>query len=144
MFTKRMPLLAAALLLSCVAGSNVADAGVTKGQMAGAWTAVLSGNTGCGATSMYVTFSLNLLGNGTASIQQHSTGCADSTTIGNAISINTLNARGRGTASLSCGTGCGWLFKIQVADGAKSFILTDVEPTNPANTPTGMAIHVAP
>lgn len=141
---KLITLAAASLLTSAVMLSGPAEAGVTKAMMSGPWTAVLGGNTGCGISSMYVTFRLNSSGTGVATIQMHSTGCEDSTSTNNAISIQTLDANGRGTAGLSCGVGCGWQFKIQVAEGGHSFILADVEPTNPNNTPTGMAIHVAP
>jgi hypothetical protein len=111
--------------------------------MAGQWTAVLSGNTGCGSSSMYVTFRLNSKGNGgnSATIVGHSTGCPDQTVTGQSFKINSIDGRGRGTAGLSCGPGCGWVFRIQVAADGQSFILTDVEPTNPLNTPTGTAIH---
>lgn len=141
---KLITLAAASLLTSAVLLSGTAEAGVTKAMMRGGWTAVLGGNTGCGITSMYVTFRLNSSGVGTATIESHSTGCANSTTTGNPIVIQTLGADGRGTANLSCGIACGWQFKIQVAEGGHSFILADVDPDNPKNTPTGMAIHVAP
>jgi hypothetical protein len=112
-------------------------------KMAGPWTAVLSGNTGCGASSMYVTFRLNSRGNGgtSATIVGHSTGCPDQTATDQTFRITSIDARGRGTAGLSCGPGCGWVFRIQVAEDGQTFILTDVEPTNPLNTPTGTAIH---
>ena len=141
---KLFTLAAASLLASTVLLSGSAEAGVTKAMMRGAWTAVLGGNTGCGISSMYVTFRLNSSGVGVATIEMHSTGCANSITTENPISIQTLNADGRGTAGLSCGLGCGWQFKIQVAEGGHSFILADVDADNPNNTPTGMAIHVAP
>lgn len=141
---KLITLAAASLLTSAVLLSGTAEAGVTKAMMRGGWTAVLGGNTGCGITSMYVTFRLNSSGVGTATIESHSTGCANSTTTGNPIVIQTLGADGRGTANLSCGIACGWQFKIQVAEGGHSFILADVDADNPNNTPTGMAIHVAP
>ena len=140
---KTFTILAVSLLTSVVMLGGPAEAGVTKAMMSGGWTAVLGGNTGCGISSMYVTFRLNSSGVGVATIQMHSTGCADSTTTNNPISIQTLAANGRGTANLSCGIGCGWQFKIQVAEGGHSFILADVEPANPNNTPTGMATHVA-
>jgi len=112
-------------------------------QMEGEWTAVLEGNTGCGQTSMLVTFKLDAAGNGagTANIVGHSTGCADSNTTGDDFVIHTLNADGTGKAGLTCGAGCGWTFSIQVASTGKLFVLTDVEPTNPKNTVTGTAVH---
>ncbi len=112
--------------------------------LAGKWTAVLSGNTGCGSSSMFVTFQLNTSGVGTATIQGHSTGCADGTTSGHAFRVLTLLSTGQGTASLECGAGCGWNFRIQVASNNDEFIMTDVDPANPNNTPTGVALRQFP
>ncbi len=112
--------------------------------LAGHWSMVLHGNTGCGSHSMFVTFKLNTSGNGTATIDNHSTGCATATTTGNPISITSLGNNGQGTAGLSCGVGCGWEFKIQVSSDYDQIILADVNPDNPLNTPTGVAIRQFP
>lgn len=131
-----------------VAGSQMAMVAPAQAAsisaLAGKWTAVLGGNTGCGATSMYVTFTLNNAGVGTATIQGHSTGCPNSTTTGNAIEILTLTPTGQGTASLACGSGCGWQFKIQVGRSGNEIILADVDAANPNNTPVGIALRQFP
>jgi hypothetical protein len=108
----------------------------------GRWAATIVGNTGCGLTSMFVTFGLNSAGhgNGTATIVSHSQ-CGDTTTSGLDFNVNSLNANGKGTAGLSCGAGCGWVLTIQVSKNAQVFNLADVEPTNPNNFIAGTAIH---
>jgi hypothetical protein len=137
-------LLAAAALVAgaCLAVASPAAAGtITRAQLAGSWTVSLVGNTGCGLTSMYVTFTLNGSGVGLAKIQMHSAGCADGTTSGNKFTIQSVNSTGQGTAGLTCGDGCGWTFKIQVDSGLRLFSLVDVEPLNPNNFLQGVAIH---
>lgn len=111
--------------------------------LAGKWSAALGGNTGCGITSMFVTFTLNGSGVGAATILQHSTGCAN-TTIAGTFTVLTVDNNGQGTASLSCGASCGWSFKIQVASSGDAFILADVDAANPNNTPTGTALRMFP
>jgi hypothetical protein len=115
---------------------------ITRAQLAGHWAATIVGNTGCGLTSMYVTFTLNSSGhgNGTATIVMHGQ-CGDNTTSGVNFNINSLNASGSGTAGLSCGVGCGWVLTIQVSKSAQVFNLVDVEPSNPNNYIAGTAIH---
>lgn len=136
-------LAAIAMAASATLSSEPAVA-ASKAPLAGKWTAVLSGNTGCGITSMYVTITLNAAGVGTATTVGHSTGCANGTTTGNTFNIVSLGADGQGTAGLSCGVSCGWVFKIQVSADENMMLLTDVEPTNPNNTPTGVAIRQWP
>ena len=133
----------AALLGSLVALPMQAQA-ASKAFLAGKWTMVLVGNTGCGIHSMYVTMNLNTLGVGTANIANHSTGCANSLQIGLPFNIVSLLANGEGTANLSCGVGCGWSFRIQVAADGNTMILTDVDALNPKNTPTGTALRQWP
>jgi hypothetical protein len=87
---------------------------------------------------------LNAAGVGTATTVGHSTGCSDSTTTGNAFNIVTLGADGQGTAGLSCGASCGWAFNIQVSADENQMLLTDVNPGNPLNTPTGVAYRQWP
>ena len=108
----------------------------------GNWAATIVGNTGCGLSSMYVTFTLDAAGhgNGTATIVQHGQ-CGDATTSGLDFNINSLNSHGSGTAGLSCGVGCGWELNIQVAN-SQVFGLVDVSPANPNNYIAGTAIHL--
>jgi hypothetical protein len=124
------------------ATSGVPSPAITRAQLAGPWAATIVGNTGCGLTSMYVTFTLNSAGhgNGTATIVSHSQ-CGDSTTSGLSFNVNSLNANGSGTGGLTCGAGCGWVLAIQVSKSAQVFNLVDVEPTNPHNYIAGTAIH---
>lgn len=113
-------------------------------QLAGKWSMVLEGNTGCGSHSMFVTFTLNNSGSGSATIDNHSTGCATTTTTGNTFTISALNSSGIGAANLSCGIGCGWEFKIQVSADLDMIILADVSNANPNNTPAGVAVRQFP
>lgn len=112
----------------------------TRAKMVGPWTVTLVGNTGCGISSMLVTFNLDITGNALATVKGHSTGCADATTTGLPFQIITLNANGTGTAGLSCGTGCGWTFGIQVAANGKTFNLADVTDGG-NNILAGVGVH---
>jgi hypothetical protein len=120
----------------------------TKADLAGPWQATLIGNTGCGLVSMKVNFTLNSSGTATnATITTHLSGPATSTckdgtvTTGQTFMIGTLNSNGSGTAGLSCGVSCGWVFQIQVSPDRGVANLTDVDTLNPFNTPTGTMIH---
>ena len=112
----------------------------TRAKMVGPWTVTLVGNTGCGISSMLVTFNLDITGNGTATVKGHSTGCADNTTTGLPFQISTLNANGSGIAGLSCGAGCGWTFSIQAAANGKTFNLADITDAG-NNILAGVAVH---
>jgi hypothetical protein len=113
---------------------------ITKADLSGPWAMTVTGVTGCGETTMYVTFTLNSAGSGTSTQQGHSAACGDNT--GSApITITSLNPNGSGTANLSCGTGCGWDFTIQVSPDRSVFNLVDVSPANPGNFLEGVAIH---
>jgi hypothetical protein len=135
---------ASAALLSGLVALPMEAQAASKAFLAGKWTMVLVGNTGCGIHSMYVTMTLNTLGVGTANIANHSTGCPNSLQIGLPFNIVALAANGEGTANLSCGAGCGWGFRIQVAADGNTMILTDVDAANPKNTPTGTALRQWP
>jgi hypothetical protein len=113
---------------------------ITKSQLAGPWTATIIGTTGCGVTTMYVTFRLSATGTGSATNQMHTAGCGDSTNT-NPIVIQSLSSNGVGAAGLSCGVGCGWQLKIQVDKGLNLFSLVDVAPENPGNFIQGVAIR---
>jgi hypothetical protein len=100
----------------------------------------LTGDTGCGISTSYVTFTLNSAGSGVATNTSHTQGCGNPTGTGE-FTILTLNANGSGTAGLSCGPGCGWAFHIQVSPDRSIFNVVDVDPTNPGNYLEGVAIH---
>jgi hypothetical protein len=97
---------------------------ITVAQLAGPWQVAVNGNTGCGQTSLLFTGTLS------------NTGVANGTLIGNSgcgpsnnaqtFEIITLNSNGSGTAGLSCGSDCGWIFNIQVAPNKQVMNLVDV------------------
>jgi hypothetical protein len=60
---------------------------------------------------------------------------------GQTFTVLTISANGSGTANLSCGTGCGWNFNIQVSPDRSTFSLVDVSAANPSNYLSGMAVH---
>lgn len=112
----------------------------------GPWALSLVGNTGCGASAMYVTFDLNAAGvDNNATIQGSSVGCGAETTTGLTFQIHSLNQDGSGTAGLTCGPSCGWALTIQVmrplAGPPQLFSATDVSPENPDNVLGGTAIR---
>jgi hypothetical protein len=140
----RFAFLAALLLITLVSAVTPGAAADTKPAPAvtfaglkGPWAMSLEGVTGCGETTMYVTFTLNTTGSGTATIVGHSAGCGDNTTTGLPFVIQTLNPNGSGTANLSCGTNCGWPLVIQVAKNSQIFSAVVVA----GNYLEGTAIH---
>jgi hypothetical protein len=134
--------IASLVAVSAAADQRRAPAPITLAKLKGPWAATIVGNTGCGLSTMYVTFTLDATGNGqgTATVVGHGQ-CGDATTSGLDFSVSSLNANGSGTAGLSCGAGCGWNLIIQVAKNAQVFSLVDVDPTNPSNYIAGTATH---
>jgi hypothetical protein len=125
-----------------VAVNSSTAAHVSKTNLGGKWQLALYGNTGCGLSSSVVTFTLNSAGVATnASNTSHTASCGDPVSTGNNFTVSTLNANGSGVAGLSCGTGCGWTFNIQVSPDRSSFNVVDVSPANPSNFLIGTAIH---
>ena len=127
--------------LLAVAQRSKATGTITKADLSGPWAMTLIGNTGCGMSTMYVTFTLSTAGSGSATITSHSSGCGDSTSTAEPFTINTLSVNGSGTANLSCGAGCGWNLDIQVSSDRSIFNVVDVSPVNPGNFLQGVAIH---
>jgi|SRR5580704_10317280 hypothetical protein len=80
-------------------------------------------------------------GIGEATETSHTAGCGDSTSTGNTFTIETLNADGSGTANLTCGTGCGFNYSIQVSPDRSVINLVDASSANPGNFQIGTAIH---
>jgi hypothetical protein len=109
--------------------------------LTGSWAATLIGNTGCGFGTMYLTFTLNTLGHSTATVQQHASGCAKNWIGPMPFTIQSLNANGSGTATLICGTNCGWNLTIQVSPDLQEFNIVDVAPGNPNNYLEGSAVR---
>jgi hypothetical protein len=112
---------------------------IGKEDLSGAWTATLTGDTGCGISTSHVTFSLNSTGSGPATIQSHTSGCGNPISTGQVFTITSLNSNGSGTANLSCGTACGFNFDVQVSPDRATFSLVDI--TDPGNYLEGVAIH---
>ncbi len=135
----------AALLMTAIAahGQSGLRPPMTVSQLAGSWQAALVGNTGCGFTSMLVTFTLDSAGAGTATITGNSAstnpGCGPSVSNGQTFTITSLSSAGNGIAGLSCGPDCGWNFNIQVAPNRQIFNLVDV--VNDSNYLAGTAVR---
>ena len=127
----RIALLIVLLLTSVgalVTVSNAAEV-ITISQLAGPWEIALTGNTGCGASSMLFAGNLDASGVATGSLVFSSVQCGSSSGA-QTFTITSLNAHGSGTANLSCGTNCGWDFNIQVAANEQTFSLVDLNRTN--------------
>lgn len=117
---------------------SFATGNVNKGDLAGNWQITLGGLTGCGQSTELANMNLNAAGAGTGSLQTHGT-CGDSSLTGQTFTIITMNPNGSGTAGLSCGTGCGWLFSIQVSADRSTLNLVDI--SDPGNFLVGTAVH---
>jgi hypothetical protein len=126
-------------LLAGTAVKQVEEA-MTIAQLAGPWQISLAGNTGCGASSLDFTGSLNTSGVAAGALTGSSTGCTSSTSP-QTLTITSLGMNGSGTANLSCGSGCGWDFEIQVSPDRQRFNLVDT--TNFANGLAGTAVSQA-
>lgn len=134
--TTRRAILAAILLVSLatmvtfsVAQNPPSKSPVTVSQLAGPWQIAVVGNTGCGVTSLQFNGTLNSTGTAVGTLIG-SSGCGTSNN-SETFTIESLNANGSGTAGLSCGSGCGWTFQIQVGINRQIFNLVDV--TDPGN-----------
>jgi hypothetical protein len=137
-------MIAAALSLAIIlSGANVSKAGgtITKAGLTGTWAMTLTGDTWCGASASYVTFTLNGAGSGPATITSHTSACGNLIRSGQAFAVSILNPNGSGTANLSCGPGCKWKFDIQVSPDRSMFNVVDVSPANPGNFLEGVAIR---
>ena len=115
-------------------------AAMTLAQLAGNWTATLSGFTGCGSSALHFVGSMGTTGLGTGTLTSHGS-CGDSVVNNVSFNILSLNANGTGTANLTCGAGCGWNLRIQVSPDRQVANLVDVDPVNPGNYLAGVAIR---
>jgi hypothetical protein len=125
--------------LALVKRSSATIGNITKADLTGPWVVSLYAQTGCGVGTSQVNFTLNAVGVSTAATNKVHNSCGDSTTTGNTFTITSLNTNGSGTAGLTCGTGCGWTFNIQVAPDRSTFTLVDL--TDPLNYLQGTAVH---
>jgi hypothetical protein len=106
--------------------------------LAGSWAISVGGNTGCGLSTLYVTVDLDASGSGSARIISSSTGCPPGDDPAEPFQILSLNPDGSGTAGLSCGPACGWVFTIQVPRSNNNvFTLVDIQ--DPDNVLVGTA-----
>jgi hypothetical protein len=135
-------ILCLAAVFTLVKHSKASIGNISKADLTGSWQAtVVLANSGCGPMTLLVNFTLNGSGVATnANIVQHGA-CGDSTLTGQTFTISSLNANGSGVAGLTCGSGCGWGFNIQVAPDRSIFNLVDVNPANANNFVEGTAIH---
>ncbi|MEP6502858.1 MAG: hypothetical protein ABJD97_05990 [Betaproteobacteria bacterium] len=134
---------AAAAAIAATAAPVIASAGVgyvAYPDLAGTWSATLSGFTGCGQSAMLVAINLNAAGTGTATLTTHGQ-CGDSVAPGQTFKVLTLNTNGTGTANLTCGAGCGWNLRLQVSPDRQIMNLIDIDPVNPGNYIAGVAVH---
>jgi hypothetical protein len=125
-----------------LAGTAVAEveSAIIIEQLVAPWQISLTGNSGCGPTSLMFTGSLNASGAGTGTLTSTS-GCGTSSSA-ETLTITSLNPDGSGTANLSCGPGCGWDYDIQVAANKQLFNLVDVA-NGSANVLAGIAVAEA-
>lgn len=140
---KKATLVGSTALALSLGVTQVATAGVgtiNKGDLSGTWQLTLNGKTGCGNSAMLAVITLNGSGVGTADLTTHGD-CGDSTVAGVPFTITSLNGYGTGVANLSCGPGCGWNLSIQVSPDRATFNAVDIDPSNPGNFISGVAIH---
>ena len=97
---------------------------ITVSQLAGRWQLAVVGNTGCGISSLLFTGTMNSSGTARGTLIG-SSGCGPSSNT-QTFSIISLSPNGSGTAGLTCGPSCGWIFKIQVSPNLQVMNLVDV------------------
>ncbi|HWZ84213.1 MAG TPA: hypothetical protein VNW47_16415 [Terriglobales bacterium] len=123
---KRVPFFAALLvILTALVGVSEAAAPITVAQLAGPWQIAVSGNTGCGVTSLLYNGKLDNTGKSTGTLTFSSAGCGLTTTT-QTFNILSMSGNGAGTAGLTCGDGCGWIFTFQVSRNKQVINLVDV------------------
>jgi hypothetical protein len=125
-----------ASLVAASAAENVKPA-TTIAQLAGPWQIALVGSTGCGQTAMLFTGTLDSSGTAEGTLTG-SGGCGASSST-QTFKITSLESNGSGTATLSCGSACGWGFNIQVAASKQVFNLVDVV-NSPGDVLAGSAV----
>jgi hypothetical protein len=126
-----------------VVGYFAAPSGVGAMQisdLAGNWSAVLTGFNGCGNAAIQFVGTIASTGVGTGTLTQHA-GCGDTVVNNASFNIFTLNGSGTGTGGLGCGAGCGYNLRIQVSADRRVMSIVDVDPVNPGNFVSGVAIR---
>jgi hypothetical protein len=116
---------------------------LTVADLAGAWQITWVGNTGCGPNSLGYNVYINPNGEGNAPLYSNS-GCGIDLSSYQYFTITSLQTYGAGTATLSCGDGCGWTFNIQVSPNGKDMTLADVSDLNNYLAGTAVQIYAPP
>ena len=101
---------------------------ITIAGLAGPWQVAVVGNTGCGISSLLYNGTLNAQGKSSGTLTFNS-GCGLSNTT-ETFDILSLKSDGSGTAGLTCGSGCGWIFNIQVSPNRQVMNMVDVTDAN--------------
>ncbi len=130
-------LVAAVASFPVISAAQSAKPEITIAKLAGSWQIALTGQTGCGQGSLLFVGTLNSSGVADGTMTQ-TFGCTSGSS-SQTFQILTLNSSGTGTASLTCGSGCGWVFQIQVAPNKQVINLVDVTDPYP-NDLTGTAV----
>ena len=140
--TRIVPLASLCLVavITIVTVSRASIGTISKSDLSGPWLITFGGNTGCGLSSYVATATLNTSGTGPATITSHGQ-CGNGVTASQTFTIISLNSNGSGTAGLTCGTGCGWTFTLQVSPDRSIMNLADVATANPNNFLVGSAVH---
>lgn len=140
-FSARIAAMASLVVLTalCLVTVSSATGYISKGDLAGNWKISLTGFTGCGNSTELATVNLNGAGVGTATLQTHGE-CGNSTETSQSFTITSLKTDGSGTAGLSCGSGCGWTFTIQVSADRSTMTLIDLTDVG-NNFLGGIGIH---
>ena len=128
------------VIVGSLVGVSAAAPPILISQLAGPWQIAVSGNTGCGVSALLYNGTLNTSGQSTGTLTGSSAGCGGSTTT-QTFNILTLNGNGSGTAGLTCGSGCGWKFNIQVSRNKQVINLVDVSDGG-ANVLSGTAVKL--
>ncbi len=132
--------LSAALGITVAAALLTAQPSYAASSLAGPWQMAITGNTGCGLTTMLVDVTLDASGFGNNAVLKTHGQCGDSTVTGQTFQILSITGR-TAKANLSCGVGCGWNLDVQIAPGYSVFNLADVDPVNPGNYIAGTAVR---
>lgn len=127
-----------ATLVTIGAGQNAQKPVITISELAGPWQVAVSGNTGCDVSALLYNGTLKANGTSSGNLTMSSAGCGLSTTA-ETFNILSLNPNGSGTAGLTCGTNCGWIFNIQVSTNKQVINLVDVSDGG-ANVLAGTAV----
>jgi len=113
---------------------------IATSDLTGSWQMTLFYTDGCGIGDTLASFTLNSSGQSSdVSEIYHSVGCGTGGVNGYTFTIESLNANGYGTAGLSCGTGCGFTFDVQVSPDRSTIALVDV--SDPSNFLAGVAVN---